>query len=342
MNAILAKTDYIMALEQENDVEGCFRALISIILRIGEDKTGAAITDMVNRLISVTDAEVPGSRCRLRLQLLLVLFNLLSLDSIKYSTIMAVLKYAMDTKQAPGVAAFHTRVPGWVDTWKLNKQEQRNMYSLVRNLLQVSPATANTADSRKYFLHYLSTFAKDAPLPADAAAYCISAVTEFVSTSASAFDERATLLDALSEKHVTSHSKLQSLRSILVIICNGSLAEYQAFAKQNDLQALNLDSTELEQNMRLLALCAVATTKDTMTYEEVAAALVVSVDEVELWVVTAIAQNVLEANLNQNTRVLTITRCSYRSFGMNQWQDVQKKLRALRDSVSSVFDEMQR
>jgi len=331
-----------MAFEEATDVEGCFRALISIILRIGEDKTGAAITEMISRLVSVTDHQAVGSKCRLRLQLLLVLFNLLSLGSIKYSTIMAVLKYAMDTKQAPGVAAFHTRVLGWCNTWTLSVEQKRNMFSLVRNLLQVCPSTVNTTESRNYILQYLSTFPNDAALPTDAANYIVSAVTEFVTTPAASFSERATLLDSLTEKHVSTHQKLQQLRALLVIVCNGSLSDFQAFAKQNDLKALGLNATDLEQSMRLLSLCAVATTKDTMTYEEVAAALVVSVDEVELWVVTAIAQNVLEANLNQNTRVLTITRCSYRSFGVNQWKDVQKKLRALRDSVSSVFDEMQR
>jgi len=331
-----------MALDEEADVEGCYRALISVILRIGEDKTGAAITDMISRLVSVTDLEGAGSTCRLRLQLLLVLFNLVSLDSIKYTIIMAVLKYAMDTKQAPGVAAFHTRVSGWCNTWSLSTEQKRNLYSSVRNLLQVCPSTVNTAGSREYVLHYLSTFAKDASLPADAASYIVPAVTEFVSTPAAAFDERAALLDGLTEKHVATNQKLQQLRTLLTIICNGSLTDFQAFAKQNDLGALGVSATDLDLVMRLLSLCAVAATKDTMTYEEVAAALVVSVDEVELWVVTAIAQNVLEANLNQNTRVLTITRCSYRSFGMNQWIDVQKKLRALRESVSSVFDEMQR
>jgi translation initiation factor 3 subunit M len=120
------------------------------------------------------------------------------------------------------------------------------------------------------------------------------------------------------------------------------LATFQSFAAKTQLSTLNLDAAPLELNMRLLALCAGAVTKEKMTYGEIAAAMQVPVDDVEIWVVTAIAEGVLEGTLDQTTSTLTIARCSYRSFGVEQWKDVQKKLTQLRQHIASVFDEMNR
>ncbi len=307
-------------------------------MRSGEEHGTKCIADIISCLVSDTQ----GPRCKLNLQLLLILFNLVSLDAHKYAAIMAVLQYALDTRQAACVSRIHSRVAQWAKAWVLTVSQKSALYLLIRNVLESSPNTANTADSKSFFMQYISCFPTDAALPKDAAERCTVAIVDCIQSPAAAFGERAAFLQTVTAAHVQGHAKLQSLRELLTVICEGNLATFQSFAAKTQLSTLNLDAASLESNMRLLALCAGAVTKEKMTYGEIAAAMQVPVDDVEIWVVTAIAQGVLEGTLDQTTSTLTIARCSYRSFGVEQWKDVQKKLTQLRQHIASVFDEMNR
>ena len=81
--------------------------------------------------------------------------------------------------------------------------------------------------------------------------------------------------------------------------------------------------------------------KPRLTYAEIYSALnLSSVDDVEMLVVEAIAQGVLEATMDQFEQVITVSKCCHRSFGPEQWTDLQTRLKALRANVSTVFDEI--
>jgi transcriptional accessory protein Tex/SPT6 len=60
-----------------------------------------------------------------------------------------------------------------------------------------------------------------------------------------------------------------------------------------------IDAEELTHAQRLLALCSLASSNLKPTYAEVAAAVHVSVDDVELLVVDAISCGLVDATLNQ-------------------------------------------
>ena len=49
-------------------------------------------------------------------------------------------------------------------------------------------------------------------------------------------------------------------------------------------------------------------------------------EEVEQWVVKAIGAKLLEAKLDQVRRVVVVTRCTFRVFGKQQWEDLRRQL----------------
>jgi len=343
-------------------IEGCFRAIISVILRLGEDQCGSTIQDLV-KLLSAdksTELTVPEgaegaegdegpegagfSKCRLRLKILLSVFNLCASHSHKYSTVVAIFQYALDTNQASGVASFYPRVMQWCDAWtnSISTEDKQNMHLLVRAVLVAAPGVASAQETRGFFLNYVGTFPSDKALPASAADHTMKALVEYIQTPVDGYDERNFALGAISEAHVSASADSKKLRALLQIICTGSLAEFSAYSKANAavLSKHSINDSVIESNMRLFALCSLATMKNSLTYAEIASGLGISADEVEMTVVEAIASNVLEANMDQNECVVTITRCSYRAFSTAQWKDVQAKLNTLRADISSVFQNM--
>jgi translation initiation factor 3 subunit M len=346
VTAIIANSGAVFEMEDSNAIEGCFRAIISVILRYGEDNGAKNLQDLVTLLCSNKNDD----KVRLRLKLLLTIFNLVSNDTNKYSTVMAIFQYALDTKQAADVAAFHNRVVKWCNDWSksgaITLEQTRSLYLLVRNVLVATPNHATSEEARNYFLHYLQTFDSNTALPASATgAATVDAIVEYCKTPVDRFDERSSLLRSLSAAQVAGNDVLSKLRALLVAVCDGTYTDYQAYASNSANKAVmtqySIDSEQLETNMRVLAVCSLAATNEKLTYEELASGLGCDIDEVEIWIVESIAANVLEAAIDQISKVVTITRCSYRNFSTKEWKTVQNRLKALRESIASVYTNMQ-
>lgn len=339
--AILSKSGTILALEDENAIEGCFHAIVSVILRYGEDNGSKNLSDLLSILSSDK-----GNQQRLRLKILLTAFNLVTNESNKYNTAMTIFQYALDTQQAADVAGFHTRVKEWCDSWtSLSAEQKQQLFLLVRRVLLATPNTASSSDARAFFLHYLRTFAQDQPLPASACGTeTLDAVVEFCKTPVDCIFERDALLGALTEAQVRNVEALQQLRSLLSIFCNGDFRDFKKFlsnsSNANALKQYEMDTALLETNMRVVTLCSLASSKDVLAYDEIAKCLEIAEEEVEVWVIECIASNVLEAAVDQMTRRVTVSRCSYREFGSTQWNDVQRKLNALRGDISHIFNDI--
>jgi len=99
----------------------------------------------------------------------------------------------------------------------------------------------------------------------------------------------------------------------------------------------DISAEDLSNKMRLLTLCSLGTETQNPSYSQVSKALDVPEDDVELWVVEAMAAGLLEANMDQFQKQVTITRCAHRRFGPEQWQGIKAKLVDLDKKVTGVL-----
>lgn len=65
-------------------------------------------------------------------------------------------------------------------------------------------------------------------------------------------------------------------------------------------------------------------------------------DDVELWIVRAIAAKVLEAKLDQLRQVVVINRTMQRVFGAAQWKDLQSRLASWQQNLEHVSNVLHR
>lgn len=95
---------------------------------------------------------------------------------------------------------------------------------------------------------------------------------------------------------------------MLLILCEQGVQEFDAFAAQHSalFSAHGLPQEELSRNIRLLALCDVVSDENQMTYDAVARALGIPEEEVELWIVQAISEGLIEARMNQFNKTIDV------------------------------------
>lgn len=105
------------------------------------------------------------------------------------------------------------------------------------------------------------------------------------------------------------------LISLLRIICDGSLNDFLTFrsgALAASVMAENaIDPAVVEHSIKLLSLCSLAATTSSdkiLRFEDVQAALQLQDEEgVELLVIEAIGEKLLEASIDQLGKTITVT-----------------------------------
>jgi translation initiation factor 3 subunit M len=101
------------------------------------------------------------------------------------------------------------------------------------------------------------------------------------------------------------------LVQLLKIICDGSLEDFLTFKNTHRASLLDnkLDESALEQNIRLLTISSLAANSSNrlVSFQSISAALKVPEDEVEMWVIEAIAHNLINGSIDQVNSTVAVT-----------------------------------
>lgn len=249
----------------------------------------------------------------------------------------AIYSYAKATNQFALIQSFHDQVTNWISSWNLGIEQQRTLYRTIAVILQENNRGAAALN---FTVQYLrcggNVTAEDIDkLIKPSLIYAIRSPIE-------SYQERLTFYEAIT--NVKSTEQLTLLQSLLRILCDGSVAEFSSFAGSNAalFTEHNLDLAAREREVKIMAICSLAAqaTKKTIAYSTIASALQVSEDEVEMWVIEAIAANAINGSIDQLQGVVTVTRYAQRSFGSTQWSSLQAKLKEVSKQIAGVLDQL--
>jgi hypothetical protein len=348
---LLSKEKAIFALGEDLDIEGCFMTIASVML-IYRNETDDVVQKFIDVLCSSKGKE---DKVFLRLKLLVTVFNMVSVTSAKHTLICSTLNYAMNTQQESETKPFIERVDGWVKAWKLDPFKNQELtflaYNVAKSISEKQDGIGNSSSSSgkadnnlKYLISYLNSFPKDSALPDSVVSTTVPLIVEALKGSASAsFEQRSALLEGLQSSAVANAGEpLKSLLALLSIVCSGESDKFEEFTKSNAsiFTEHGLDREEMANTMRLLALSTLACTKSKLTYSEISAALGIDNDSVEMVVVEAVGQGVIEATMDQFEESITVTKCTRLSVGKSEWVELSNRLKTLRANIGSVFKEI--
>ncbi|PIA12886.1 hypothetical protein COEREDRAFT_83851 [Coemansia reversa NRRL 1564] len=135
--------------------------------------------------------------------------------------------------------------------------------------------------------------------------------------------------------------KLATAGGLLENMLGSDYEQWQKYSKENheDLTALGVDLERAGDKMRLLTLASLAAERvgQPIEYTEIAKAIDVEEDDVELWVIDVVRSGLVQGKMHQGSRTLVPSRSTFRHFGTPQWQHLAQRLDEWRVALDSLL-----
>ncbi|KAJ1292310.1 hypothetical protein BS78_02G382700 [Paspalum vaginatum] len=322
----------------DKDLECILSVICSLVTRSRSEDQALQIT----KLICTKLTQQPDDRAALRLKALFSLYNMLPSSSGKAFVYKKALEVATAGKAAEYIIPSFKNIDSFVSEWGISNLEQRELYLAVARILKDQKGMA-----KGYFNFldkYLATFKgsdDESAAIADAKEEAVAAIVEFVK-SANLF--QCDLLNMPAVAQLEKDEKYQLIYELLKIFLTKRLDSYLEFQTANSalLKDYGLVQEECITKMRLMSLLDLSSRcSGEIPYSAITDALKINDDEVEQWIVKAIAYKILDCKVDQLNQTVIVSRHTERIFGMPQWQGLRTKLGAWRVNIASAINTIQ-
>lgn len=146
-------------------------------------------------------------------------------------------------------------------------------------------------------------------------------------------------VQALSDSHPV-YSQL------LDIFAEQDLEDYSDFNEEHEgfVEKEKLDHEKLQRKMRLLTFASLAasTPNREIPYQNIAKALQVPAEDVEMWTIDVIRAKLVEGRLSQQKKVFLVHRTTYRVFGEKQWRELGTRVDQYKTTVDHLITVIRR
>jgi len=331
-NNLLAESSVLFSETPEKDVEGFFAAVVSLLKRQGISAVHQTLPTLLSTLTSSTE-----DKSHLRLKILGNTYNILDgSPTDRYTIFAAILRYASASKHPEITIAHFKDIDKKVTEWGIDSKQTRELYKIIRDLFKQVHHRSN--DVHKWTVKYLNTFESNSEeLTNEAVAAALDAIRL---PDLYQFD---TLLDVAAIKQLEKDPKHTKLYQLLTIFVGESLDAFKSFTGANPgyVKQLGLDEEELTKKIKYLSLVSLASLNHEITYATVAKTLQINESEVELWVISAIGEGLLEAKMDQLKGIIRVTRSIQRIFTRVQWKYLSDNLSTWKKNVQILLNTLQ-
>jgi translation initiation factor 3 subunit M len=282
----------------------------------------------------------PANGGALALSVLSTIFNtLLPTNEMRFHILLAIVRVIRSTSNFETLKPQLRLLDQWLETWETDEEENRKLY------LAVCDAAADAGEDEQaysYLLRALRTFPSEEVSSEEARELSIRALKTAL-----------THPDHYDFQDLTDLDSIQALRNsepiyfqLLEVFNSDQLDDFNDFKDEHDgwVESSGLDGEALNRKMRLLTLASIAAgagQSRSLEYRQIAAALRVPDEDVEMWVIDVIRAGLVEGKLSQQSKKFLIHRSTYRIFGENQWREVASRLDMWKSSLTSVLQVIQ-
>ena len=280
---------------------------------------------------------------------LTTIFNIIDHDDgIRYPVFNAILDNVARSGTYENLRQYLRHLDDWLEAWEAKPDQQRRLF------LKLSQIASQTTGSSQQ---------QDASSRASQESYgfLLKALRTIQPDDASGDEARKLALDALRTalintthfdfEDLTALDPIQALRSrepvwyqLLELFVSDSYDDFLGFDEEHPkfLEQQSLNKDVLGRKIRLLTVASLAAASNNrgraLPYTQIAEALQVPQEEVEMWVIDVIRAGLVEGKLSQQRREFLIHRATYRVFTENQWRDVANRLDVWREGLRGVIE----
>lgn len=333
---MLTSADLVFSKVSEKDLECIFTVICDLVRK--PDVQGEA--QEIAKLISSKLTQQPNDKPALRLKILFNLYNLLESPYSRFYVYMKALNLAVSGNVVEHIIPSFKKIDNFLKEWDIGIPDQRELYLAISNVLKENKSMAK--DSFKCLTKYLETFSnEDASTMNEAKEEAVRTIVEFVKAP-DMF--QCDLLDMPAVGQLEHDAKYASLYQLLKIFLTQRLDAYLDFQAENStlLESYGLVHEDCITKMRLMSLVDLASDESgQISYSLIKETLQIYDDDVEWWVVKAIAAKLLDCKMDQMNQIILVSRCTERMFGQRQWQNLRSKLATWRGNIAHVISTIQ-
>ncbi|KAI8597836.1 hypothetical protein EDD21DRAFT_384327 [Dissophora ornata] len=309
----------------EKEFEPAHNLLVSILLP-DTDKTN--LETVLKTLITE-----PTQKTTLKFKVLSNIFNILPANSpLRLAVFTSIVDLAVASDDMDLVLPQLQYVSSWLSEWGVSVDAERTLLLTLADRLKES---GNPYQSLDFLIKYLTTFNNQTSELDSQKVHATRAIVDSITLPKILNFENLLKIDAI------QHLKSEKVYELLSVFMSGNVQDYRTLVSKNGglVKELGLDEEETLRKIRLLSLASLGSENLTreLSYQEVANALEVQEDEVELWVIDVIRAGLVEAKLNQVSKVVIINRSIYRTFGTQQWQQLSNRLNGWKQSLAEIL-----
>ncbi|KAJ2710304.1 hypothetical protein H4R19_003809 [Coemansia spiralis] len=322
--AVLRESAGWLARADEAQMEPAYNQLFAVVTTEGGSQALDAAAGSIAKDVAATAASgVAGLR---------VLNNLYSLatDGSRAAVFAGMVELAARTQTVAALVPLVPRLTKMVGEWGAG-QGATTLLAL-RKAFDEAQLGAEAYGAE---LAYLEVVGASGEQAAEVAG---SAVVRFANIAALCDVDALAGLDGVQELHKAG--RLGAAGELLEQLLGSNYQQWQAFAQANaqTLETLGVDAAKAGDKMRLLTLASIASERlgEDVPFAEVAAAIDVDAEDVEVWIIDVVRAGLVQGKMNQVAGTLVPTRSTYRTFGDAQWKVLQTRLHQWRESLDAL------
>lgn len=316
-------------------MDGCFQVLLAQLKMAGmEDAAVKAVAEGVGSGDGAAD---------LRLKCVALLYNLVGEE--RGALRCAVLRVVVEVAAKAGLVAkiVETVLPNvdrFLKQWGVGVEEKREMYRVCCDAL-VSADLADHAFSFNCKRLELYNGAGEAELDGvrDAA---VAAIVDAVRLPNLYRFDTLLELSAVKRLDVGGDQEMKLLFELLNIFVKDDLDVFMAFVEKNAslLEKRGIEKGVAVDKMRLLTFASQGIDSQDLSYEAIASALHVELDDVEGWIIRAISSGLVDAKINQIKSSVAVYRSTQRMFTREEWQPLSERINIWKANIGELLEQL--
>eukprot|EP00357_Protocruzia_adherens_P018084 CAMPEP_0115045992 /NCGR_PEP_ID=MMETSP0216-20121206/48496_1 /TAXON_ID=223996 /ORGANISM="Protocruzia adherens, Strain Boccale" /LENGTH=415 /DNA_ID=CAMNT_0002429013 /DNA_START=31 /DNA_END=1278 /DNA_ORIENTATION=+ len=307
--------------------------------KIIEKTSSEQFTNVINQLVDIfTNSD---DQAATKTRLLASIFNVFDEKSFaRYLIFKAIFAYAARNKFFKAIAPHVENFESMMSKWPITSVQMREIYGAALDVLKDQPQTNELR--YKYLKIYLE-FVQQENSPA---VYNEARTKEFAQSLAVMSIqlpnvvklETVTQLTAI--KNLGQDSKTKTLLELFTIFEQKGLPDFSEWHKKNPntLKEFGLDYEACLEKIRLLTLCSLAAGQKSLSYEAVAKALNIGKEDVEFWVVNAVSNQYMGAQIDELSESIHINHTTQRNFGQEDWKNLKTTISLWRSKIQELKD----
>ncbi|KAK4230628.1 hypothetical protein QBC38DRAFT_468372 [Podospora fimiseda] len=338
----IVKASHALNSVPEKEFTGAYNLLIHLVLQAKEPKQYLP-TICTNLLKPIPSS--PAHGFTLAANALSAIFNLIDQkDPLRYKVFQQIVRFIRQHGQFELLKPRLKNLDVWFSEWQVPDALQREL------LVDISDAAEESGDEEEayqYLLKAIATFDREGQedvAPEEAQRLSLKALKMAIS-SPTRFDFQ----DLRSLPSVQALNDTQPVYSqLLDIFAEQDLEDYNDFRDEHEgwIEKEKLDHEKLQRKMRLLTFASLAasTPNREIPYANIAKALQIPSEDVEMWTIDVVRAKLVEGRLSQKQKVFLVHRTTYRVFGEKQWRELGTRVdqfKVVVDRLTSVVRKAQ-